>query len=80
MKYLGKGYATNASANYYYYAVKFQGNYTLTHDSLMSVINNVYDIASLGVKTQQIVVGSTNLAKLTAEEIAIATAKGWTVS
>ena len=46
----------------------------------MNVINNLYDIASAGVKPQQLVLGSENLAKLTAEEIKIATDKGWTVS
>ena len=59
----------------------------LTYDSLMSVINNLYDlnltydVANGGtLYTQKFSVGSTNLAKLTAEEIAIATNKGWTVS
>jgi len=46
----------------------------------MNVINNLYDIATKGCNTQQLVLGSTNIAKLTAEEIAIATNKGWTVS
>ena len=40
-----------------------------------------YDVANGGtLYTQQLVLGSTNMAKLTAEEIAIATNKGWTVS
>lgn len=51
----------------------------LTHESLMNVINNLYNIAQYN-KTQQLILGSTNLAKLTEDEIAIATAKGWTVS
>jgi hypothetical protein len=52
----------------------------LTHDSLMNVINNLYDIKSKGCNTQQLVLGSTNLAKLTAEEINIAVEKGFSVS
>lgn len=51
----------------------------LTHDSLMNVINNLYDIKSKGVKTQTLQLGNRNKAKLTAEEIAIATNKGWNV-
>lgn len=52
----------------------------LTHDSLMNVINKLYDIASAGYNTQKLMLGNENKAKLTAEEIAIATNKGWTVS
>ena len=48
---------------------------SLTHDSLMSIINNLATVTT----TQTLTLGSTNLAKLTAEEIAIATNKGWTV-
>lgn len=51
----------------------------LTHDSLMNIINNLYDIKSKGVKPQTLQLGDTNKAKLTAEEIAIATNKGWNV-
>lgn len=59
----------------------------LTHESLMNTINGLYDlnltydVANGGtLYTQDLILGSTNLAKLTADEIAIATAKGWTVS
>lgn len=77
---LGQGYATSVSANYTNYKLNLSYSVKLTHDSLMNVINNLYDIASKGVKTQHLVLGSTNVAKLTADEIAIATNKGWTVS
>ena len=77
---LGQNYGTNASANYSDYSLNLAYNPNLTHDSLMNVINNLYDIATKGCNTQQLTIGSTNLAKLTAEEIAIATNKGWTVS
>lgn len=46
----------------------------------MSVINGLYDIASAGVQPQKLVLGTTNLAKLSQAEIDIATNKGWTVS
>ena len=51
----------------------------LTHDSLMSIINALAD--KTGVSgTWKVTLGSTNLAKLTADEIAIAEGKGWTVA
>ena len=73
---LGQAYSTTQSANYSNYTLILSSSTKLTHDSLMNVINNLYDIASKGIKTQQLVLGSKNLAKLTAEEIAIATEKG----
>ena len=76
---LGKAYSTSADENYYSYTLNLQAG-SLTHDSLMNVINGLYDIATKGVKAQQLELGSINLAELTAEEIAIATNKGWSVS
>lgn len=81
LKNLGMSYS---SANYIH---ENKGEYTLdlsyspllTHDSLMNIINNLYDIKSKGVKPQTLQLGDTNKAKLTAEEIAIATNKGWNV-
>lgn len=77
---LGQAYFTSVAANYGIYTLNLNSCTRLTHDSLMNVINNLYDIASKGVKTQRLTLGSTNVAKLTADEIAIATNKGWTVS
>jgi surface protein len=51
----------------------------LTHDSLMNVINNLYDLTGNGLSGKTLTLGSTNLGKLTADEIAIATNKGWTL-
>ena len=48
----------------------------LTHDSLMSIINNLATVTS----TKKLILGATNLAKLTDEEKAIATNRGWTIS
>lgn len=76
---LGKGYSTSATENYSNYKLDLHDT-ALNHDSLMSVINNLYDIATAGVQPQQLVLGNTLKAKLSAEEIAIATNKGWTVS
>ena len=83
---LGKGYIQNTE-QYTYYRLVLTSCTKLTHDSLMSVINGLYDlnltydVANGGtLYTQSLVLGATNIAKLTEEEIAIATAKGWTVS
>lgn len=76
---VGKGFSTSTSANNVNYRLDVTTCDKLTHDSLMSIIYGLYDIASLGIQTQQVFLGSTNLAKLTSEEIAIATNKGWTV-
>ena len=77
---LGQAYSTTQSANYSDYRLYLSPCPNLTHDSLMNVINNLYDIAAKGVKTQKLEIGSTNLAKLTAEEVAIGTSKGWSIS
>ena len=77
---LGQMFSTTVAANYGNYKLALYDSTKLTHDSLMNVINNLYDIASKGCNTQQLLLGSTNMAKLTAEEIAIATNKGFSVS
>ena len=77
---LGMAYDTSKSANYRYYTLDLSTSPKLTHDSLMNVINGLYDIKTKGCNPQKLILGSTNLAKLTAEEIAIATNKGFNVS
>ena len=49
----------------------------LTHESLMNVINNLYDRSANGLSTSSISFGTTNLNKLTDGEKAIAINKGW---
>lgn len=51
----------------------------LTHDSLMSIINHLKDLTGTS-STLTCTLGTTNLAKLTDEEKAIATDKGWTLA
>ena len=82
---LGKNYGT--AANYSNYELNLSNSNLLTHESLTDVIYKLYDlnltynVANGGrLYTQKLTLGSKNLAKLTAEEIAIATNKGWTVS
>ena len=48
----------------------------LSHDSLMRIINNLMTTTS----TKTLTLGATNLAKLSSDEIAIATNKGWTLA
>ena len=57
-------------------AVDFSSCTKLTHDSLMSIINNLATVTT----TTKLTLGSTNLAKLTTSEKAIATNKGWTLA
>ena len=82
----GKGF-TQKSANNSNCTLYLNSSSYLTYESLMNVINGLYDlnltydVTNGGtLYTQKVQIGSTNKAKLTAEEIAIATAKGWTVS
>ena len=79
IKDLGKGYSTSYVVNYSSYTLTLS-SCPLTHDSLMNVINKLYDIATKGCRAQKLQLGSTNLAKLSEEEIAIATNKGWNVT
>lgn len=47
---------------------------------LLDIINKLADVTEETGTTYTIILGTINLAKLTEEEIAVATAKGWTVS
>lgn len=76
---LGMAYSTSSAENNNNYRLVVS-YFNLTHESIMNVINNLYDIKTKGVKPQQLVLGTSNLAKLTSEEIAIGTEKGWTLS
>lgn len=52
----------------------------LTHESAVNIINGLYDRASAGYSVLTLKFHANTLAKLTDEEIAIATNKGWTIS
>ena len=81
---LGQAYLTTQSANYSNYKLILSDSTKLTEQSIINILNNLYDIATKGCNAQQVVLGSTNLAKLTSEEgqtaLTNATAKGWTIS
>ena len=86
LKNLGKTYI-GTTTNNSNYKLDLSHSKKLTHESLMNVINNLYDlnitckVESGGtLYSQTLSLGSANLAKLTDEEIAIATNKGWNVS
>ena len=66
----------NFTAPIFRISVAFGFATKLTHDSLMSIINNLATVTT----TQTLTLGATNIAKLTTDEIAIATGKGWTVA
>ena len=77
---LGQAYDTTKGANYSTYKLDLSYSNNLTHDSLMNAINNLYDIKTKGCNPQSLVLGSTNISKLSAEEIQIATDKGFNVN
>ena len=81
---LGQAYLTTQSANYSNYKLFLSDSTKLTEQSIINILNNLYDIATKGCNTQTVTLGSTNLAKLTSEEgqtaLTNATAKGWTIS
>lgn len=82
----GKGF-TQKTNNYSSYNLDLSQVKKLSHDSLMDVINKLYDlnltydVANGGtLYTQRLYLGSANIAKLTNEELSVATNKGWVVS
>ena len=81
---LGKNYSTTSNANYNSYTLTLNYLTDLTEQSLINILNNLYDIATKGCKAQQVVLGSTNLAKLTSTSgqnaLSNAQTKGWTIS
>lgn len=81
---IGKAFLTTASENFLYYTINMNYGSKWTEQSLINVLNNLYDIKTKGCKPQQVILGSTNLAKLTSEEgqqaLSNSQAKGWSIS
>ena len=82
---LGESYS-RTQENYSSYTLDLSDCNNLTVESLMNIINNLYDlnltydVAGGGtLYRQKLTLGETNRAKLTDEQIAIATNKGWNV-
>ena len=80
---LGQAYVTTQSANYNTYTLDLHYCSSLTEQSIINVLNNLYDIATKGCNTQSVILGSTNLAKLTSEAgkqaLQTATERGWSI-
>lgn len=81
---LGQNYSISQSENYYNYKLDLHYSTKLTEQSIINVLTNLYDIATKGVKPQQVILGATNLAKLTSAEgqqaLAQAQQFGWSIS
>ncbi len=65
---------TNLSVN-----LDLSSSRKLTADSIMNVINQSADLSNTG-GTSTLTLGTTNIAKLTEDQIAIASSKGWTLA
>lgn len=80
----GSGFPTSLIANNYYAKLDLHYSEDLTEQSLINVLNSLYDIATKGCKVQQVIIGPTNMAKLTSDEgqqaLTNAQNKGWAVS
>ena len=81
---LGQNYSISQSENYYNYKLDLHYSTKLTEQSIINVLTNLFDIATKGVKPQQVILGATNLAKLTSAEgqqaLAQAQQFGWSIS
>ena len=79
---LGKGFLQNGkAANHLMYFDPWMQN--LTKESLLNIFNGLYDLNLLGftfVNQPTIKLGATNFARVTEEDIKIATDKGWIVT
>lgn len=80
----GQTVKTSTATNDARYALQLSDNKNLTEQSIINVFTYLDDIATRGCNSQQIYIGSTNIAKLTSEAgqaaLSNVTAKGWTVS
>lgn len=79
------GKALNSSSSANTCSIQLNKPQNLTEQSIINVLNGLYDIKNLGVTTTQTVnFGPTNLSRLTSQEgqeaLANARAKGWTIT
>ena len=83
---LGMAYI-QSNAYYWSYTLNLGKSTDLTYESLMNVINGLYDL-NISYKVaeggtlyrQKVIMSSASIAKLTDDEIAIATNKGWDIT
>lgn len=69
----------NSVSNIKITGLNFSSCSKINHDTLIRILNALYDYSE-ATSSHTITLGSTNLAKLTEDEIAIGTDKGWTIS
>lgn len=77
---LGKAYDSTKAAGTSAYGLSLTNCSKLTHDSIMNIINDLYDIKSIGCNAQNLYLGNKLLPLISDEEKQIAIDKGWTVS
>lgn len=80
-KNLGKAYDPTKPAHYadYTFDAIPDNDWNLSKQSILDILNWLYDIASKGCARQLIKIGPKYINMLTADELAIATQKGWDV-
>lgn len=61
-----------------HYNIKISVSTQFTREALVEIIGNLRDMTGSSAKT--LTMGSTNMAKLTTDDIAVATAKNWTIA
>lgn len=76
---LGKAYSTSVVQNYSAYTLDLTSCSKLTHESVINIFNNLYNISEKGVKPQLIKLNSMTKRILADDDIKIATDKGWTI-
>lgn len=81
---VGNAYDTSKDENHNLYSLDFHYATDLTEQSMINVLTNLYNIATKGVKPQQVIFGTQNMAKIVSEEgkqaLAQAQSFGWSVS
>ena len=77
---IGQSYDSSNGAEYDRYSLRLSYLSHLSRESLINILEGLYDLSSAGIPAQKIVLGTTALNKLTDEDILIATNKGWNVS
>lgn len=78
-KNLGKGFPTTTSEHSGNTTLDLTNCPALTHESLVSIIHWLYDLTSIGVARQYLKLHPNCKARLSEDELAIATQKGWDV-
>lgn len=73
----GKGFTGNNTNNH---NLNFSSSSILTKQSCLNIFNTIYDMTNTSVTDAKITLHATTKALLSADDIAIATSKGWTIA